>query len=95
MQNGLKIKWTEEAINNLEDILSYLKIRWTTREINRFFIKLEKQLIILSLFPEAFPRSQINFVHRCVFQNNLQSITQLKMKILLSYPFLIIGEIHN
>jgi plasmid stabilization system protein ParE len=40
MQNGLKIKWTEEAINNLEDILSYLKIRWTTREINRFFIKI-------------------------------------------------------
>jgi plasmid stabilization system protein ParE len=71
MQNGLKIKWTEEAINNLEDILSYLKIRWTTREINRFFIKLEKQLIILSLFPEAFPRSQINFVHRCVFSKQL------------------------
>lgn len=31
-----KIFWTNEALNNLEDILDYLINRWTQREIVNF-----------------------------------------------------------
>ena len=55
MKSGLKIRWTEEATNNLENIIAYLEANRTSKEITKFFQKLEKQLILLSLFPEAYP----------------------------------------
>ena len=33
-----KIFWTNEAINNLEEILDYLNFRWTEREVNNFLV---------------------------------------------------------
>jgi len=68
MKNGLKIRWTEESINNLENIISYLESNWTNKELIKFFIKLEKQIQIISVFPEAYPLSKRKGkVHRCVF----------------------------
>ncbi len=72
MQNGLKIKWTDESTKNLESIVTYLESNWTQKELKRFFRKLEKQLYILSLFPEAYPIShKKKNVHRCVLLKNL------------------------
>jgi plasmid stabilization system protein ParE len=71
MKNGLKIRWTEEATKNLENIIDYLDVNWTSREVKRFFHKLEKQLTILSNFPDAYPISKKRkAVHRCVFSAN-------------------------
>ncbi len=71
MKNGLKIKWTEEASLNLENIISYLETNWTSGELTRFFQKLEKQLILLSNFPDAYPISRKkNKIHRCVLTKN-------------------------
>jgi plasmid stabilization system protein ParE len=58
MKNGLKIRWTEEATKNLESIIIYLESNWTPKELKRFFQKLEKQLLLLSNFPEAYPLSR-------------------------------------
>ncbi|MFZ4521838.1 MAG: type II toxin-antitoxin system RelE/ParE family toxin, partial [Bacteroidales bacterium] len=55
MKSGLKIRWTEEATKNLESIITYLESKWTSKELTKFFKKLEKQLLLLSLFPEAYP----------------------------------------
>jgi len=72
MKSGLKIRWTEEAIHNLECIIEYLESNWTSKEVSRFFVKLEKQIHLLSLFPEAYPLSlKKKNVHRCVFTKNL------------------------
>lgn len=72
MKSGLKIRWTEEASNNLDSIITYLEDNWTTKELTRFFTKLEKQISILSIFPEAFPISKKKSrVHRCVFMKQL------------------------
>lgn len=72
MKSGLKIRWTEEATKNLDSIISYLENNWTNKELTRFFTKLEKQLSILSIFPEAFPKSKKKSqVHRCVFIKQL------------------------
>jgi plasmid stabilization system protein ParE len=68
MKSGLKIRWSEEAIKNLENIINYLESNWTSKELSKFFIKLEKQILLLSLFPEAFPVStKKNKIHPCVF----------------------------
>jgi addiction module RelE/StbE family toxin len=72
MKNGLKIRWTEEATKNLESIIIYLETNWTTKELKRFFQKLEKQLLLISIFPEAYPLSQKKKrIHRCVLTKNL------------------------
>ena len=72
MKSGLKIRWTEEATNNLENIIDYLETNWTQKELKKFFQKFEKQLLLLSLFPEAYPVSlKKKRIHRCVLTKNL------------------------
>ncbi len=42
-----KIFWTEEAIQNLEEILDYLLRKWTQREVDNFKFKLSKQIDLI------------------------------------------------
>jgi len=60
MDSNFKIFWTEEAIRNLEDILDYLKNKWTQREIDNFKQKLSKQLNLIQNNPRLFPLSDYN-----------------------------------
>jgi len=72
MKSGLKIRWTEEAKKNLKSIIIYLETNWTSKELKKFFEKLEKQLLLLSIFPEAYPFSlKKKKIHRCVLTKNL------------------------
>jgi plasmid stabilization system protein ParE len=72
MKSGLKIRWTKEATKNLESIINYLDTNWTSKELQKFFKKLEKQLLLLSIFPEAYPHSfKKKKIHRCVLTKNL------------------------
>jgi plasmid stabilization system protein ParE len=67
MKSGCKIDWSDEASDNLDGIIDYLQNKWTDREIKRFFLKLEKQLDLISKNPHAFP--VVHFaqnVRRCV-----------------------------
>lgn len=60
MESDFKIYWTDEAINNLESLLDYLKKKWTQREINRFKIKLGRLIRLIEVNPEIFPVSKYN-----------------------------------
>ena len=72
MKNILKIRWTEEATNNLDSIVLYLEANWSENELKSFFRKLEKQLELLSIYPQAYPVSLKRMkVRRCVFTKNL------------------------
>ena len=55
-----KIFWTDEALNNLEDILDYLNNRWTQREIVNFKKRLSKQINLIEQNPNLFPISKYN-----------------------------------
>lgn len=50
-----KIFWTEEAIQNLEEIIDYLKHKWTQKEVDNFKLKLSKQIDLISSNPACFP----------------------------------------
>ena len=71
MKSGLKIKWTLEAVQNLEGLIEYLETNWTQKEISKFITKFEKQLVIISTFPLAYPISKKKNVHRCVMSSNV------------------------
>jgi plasmid stabilization system protein ParE len=55
-----KIFWTNEAINNLEEILNYLIKNWSQREVDNFKKSLAKQIQLIQRFPQMFPFSDNN-----------------------------------
>lgn len=48
---ALIIEWTKEAEIQLENILDYLVLNWTQKEVSRFFSDLEEGLEIISNQP--------------------------------------------
>ena len=52
-----KLHWTEEAVNNLEEILDYLNQNWTQKEVTNFKLKLAKQIELIVQNPFMFPQS--------------------------------------
>ena len=55
-----KLFWSEEAIQNLENILDYLIEKWSQREVDNFKKKLSKQLDLIVKNPRMFPVSEYN-----------------------------------
>jgi len=51
----MKIIWTREASDNLNEIVSYLDQEWSEDVTNSFLIKLKKRIELISKFPESFP----------------------------------------
>ena len=49
--------WTNEAIDNLEEILDYLHYKWTIKEVNNFKLKLSKFIELIQSNPNLFPSS--------------------------------------
>ena len=39
-----KLRWSEESVKNLEEILDYLKYKWTDKEVNKAHEKLRNRL---------------------------------------------------
>jgi len=56
--DSYKLRWSEESIRNLEDILDYLHENWTEKVITDFKENLNKQLDLICRFPFIFPRSE-------------------------------------
>lgn len=52
-----KLRWSEESISDLEDILSYLSNKWSERIVNNFKEKLKRQLNLIIQNPLMFPVS--------------------------------------
>lgn len=52
-----KIFWTDEALENLEEILDYLTNNWTQREVDNFKKILSRQVSLIEKYPKIFPVS--------------------------------------
>jgi len=56
MKNIYKIFWSDEALNNLKEILEYIENRWTERELNHFSKLLDDNLNLIQFSPKLFPK---------------------------------------
>lgn len=54
-----KLRWSDEAVENLEEILDDIKFKWTDKEVNNFKDKLNHQLDLIIQNPHMFPSSTI------------------------------------
>jgi len=55
-----KLRWSDESIRNLEEILADISRKWTLKEVDNFKNKLKFQLQMIISHPHMFPRSQHN-----------------------------------
>ena len=55
-----KVFWSNEALRNFEEILDYLNLEWTEKEVQQFKSKLSNQLDIIKKYPFIFPKSDRN-----------------------------------
>lgn len=74
-----KIFWSDESLRNLEDILDYLESEWTKKEVDRFKVKLSKQIDIISKNPQIFPASQYqNRLRKAVLSKHTSVFYEIK-----------------
>ena len=67
MKNGYKILWTNHALKELEDTISYLEEKWTDKELQNLAIKMEETLLLISHNPNLFQVSEVKKdIHRVV-----------------------------
>ena len=57
MKSTYKIIWSEEALSGLKEIISYLEMRFSEKEIRKFIIIFDKQLDLIRSNPQMFPLS--------------------------------------
>ena len=50
---ALTVRWTQEAVDQLDGIIEYLELNWSEKEIRTFFRKLEKAVGSISEYPPA------------------------------------------
>ncbi len=54
-----KLRWSDESVKNLEDILEDIKFKQTDKEVDNFKSKLSHQLDLIVQNPFMFPVSTI------------------------------------
>jgi plasmid stabilization system protein ParE len=59
MKNGYKILWTNHALKELEDTISYLEEKWTDKELQNLAIKMEETLLLIYHNPYLFQVSEV------------------------------------
>lgn len=77
MKNTYKLIWSEEALNGLKDIISYIENKFSEKDVRKFIKKLDKQLTILEVSPTAFPLSDKSYKIRRMVVAKLTSIYYL------------------
>jgi len=84
---GYKLYWSDEAVNNLEDILNYLLENWSDKELDNFKQSLSLQLDLIIRNPNMFPVStHIPRLRKAVLSKQTTVFYEIKGKsIFLAY----------
>ena len=84
-----KLYWSEEAVSNLEGIISFLESNWTEKEIDKFKHLLSKNLELITIFPTIFPKSEkIPNLRRAVLSKQISIFYQIiEETIYITYLF--------
>lgn len=55
---ALKVRWTKEAVDQLDGIIEYLELNWSEKKIRTFFRKLEEAINALKEHPDRHKLSE-------------------------------------
>jgi plasmid stabilization system protein ParE len=85
MTSTYKLIWSDEALNNLKSIISYLENNWTEKEISKFVRKLDHQLELIAQNPRLFPKVDNSKARKSVLSKQISifySIAKREINIL-------------
>lgn len=88
MQSGYKIIWTDNALSELQETISYLEEHFSAQEIKNLAVGIEHTLSLISVNPELFPATgKKKKLHRAVVKkyNTLYYKVEKKEIILISF----------
>ena len=54
MRSIYNVRWTENALNELSYTIEYLEQNFTTKELNKLVIEIEKIVLLISKNPKTF-----------------------------------------
>jgi plasmid stabilization system protein ParE len=57
MKNGFRIRWTDNALKELEETFTFLETNWTEKELRKLSNALDKTLNLISQNPYIFQSS--------------------------------------
>jgi plasmid stabilization system protein ParE len=57
MKNGFRIRWTDNALKELEETIAFLETNWTEKELRKLSNTLDKTLNLISQNPYIFQSS--------------------------------------
>ncbi len=57
MRSGYKLLWSDKALADLQNIITYHTENWTTKEIQNFARRLDKRLELIIVNPRLFPKT--------------------------------------
>jgi plasmid stabilization system protein ParE len=57
MKSGYKLFWSDHALADLQNIITYLTKNWTQKEIQNFVRRLDKRLELIVINPKLFPKT--------------------------------------
>lgn len=49
-----KVFWSNSSLTDLDNILNYLRLRWSTKEVESFKVKLFNRIALISKSPKLF-----------------------------------------
>jgi plasmid stabilization system protein ParE len=55
MKSGYNIRWTENALDELQETFDYLEENWTEKELHNLSVAIQKTIDFLSENPTLFP----------------------------------------
>lgn len=55
---AFKIVWTPKATETFDSIIQYLNEHWTDREIEKFVVKADRVVHLISIYPKSFLKSE-------------------------------------
>jgi len=84
----LPVIWSNEAKRTFEETVDFILLKWTTKEAERFLERTEKAISLIQKYPNMYPYSKKENVHRAV----ISSQTSLYYEIINDTIFLLFFE---
>ncbi|HLS30668.1 MAG TPA: type II toxin-antitoxin system RelE/ParE family toxin [Flavobacteriaceae bacterium] len=66
MQNGYKIRWTSNALRELQQTFEYLEREFSEKELNKLAIEIEHTMKLISQNPYLFQKSEFKNIYRAI-----------------------------
>jgi len=68
MKNGYRIKWTDNALEELKMTFEYIEDNWTEKELRNLSSEIERAINLISTNPKLFPKLENRNIRRAVIK---------------------------